>query len=420
MIGALCIIRPLLWKRIKTKIYKLNLKKGTQMRRIYLAGLTLFLCVLLGSCAEHSAIAPAADTHTDHTPSSSTSSIPADSFTPTANVSTAYRFGAPALSYEEQEYLDLCQVDIPEKINESLLDIIGMYNENTLLVYLSADTPEEEMQEVGLYHIFNGEYKKLFDVAPDIFAEICLWTDRYVIYRRTDINHVCRLYYHEIDTAESRFLYEYDAGYLMSSLGGRAPMLYNNAIFFDDTISVDGTVINSKIMRYDLESHSLEVFLNDAQFPFLYRGEPYYIMRRNVAGDAYEFTIKAMESDSEIVLTDRLHRFSPSNSALYSLENLSTNHTTKTTTWGIIDIVTGEELLSTDNTIGELASNEYFVTWWNYLHEYPVIYCVERDEFVIFDHVRKSANTVITHRDTGLLISLASDNNEYYYFSLTE
>ena len=60
------------------------------------------------------------------------------------------------------------------------------------------------------------------------------------------------------------------------------------------------------------------------------------------------------------------------------------------------------------------------MTWWNYLHEYPVIYCVERDEFVIFDHVRKSANTVITHRNTGLLISLASDNNEYYYFSLTE
>lgn len=235
------------------------------MRRIYFVCLTLFLCIILGACTNHSTIAPTIDTNTDCTPINNSSSIPSDSSAPTSNTHTAYLFDAPTASYEDQSYLNLRQVDIPEKINGLLLDIIDMYNEDTLIVYLSSDTHEEEMQEVGLYHIFDDEYKKLFDVTPDLFAEVCLWTDSYIVYRKTNADNLCRLYIQEIDSAEIQLIYEYDVAYSMSSLCGRPSMLYNNAIFFDDTVSKDGNIVDSKILKYDLGTHSIELFQDNAQ-----------------------------------------------------------------------------------------------------------------------------------------------------------
>lgn len=337
------------------------------------------------------------------------------------NVDLDYHLQKPVIS--AQEVLTYQKIELPSKINNKKMAVLGFYDDDHFLLSLENITALEET-EYGLLDVKSQSYQPLL-LPPGkgkMLAGIVAHSENYIVYleyrgksefdRISDDDEPLTIFLKAYDLKQKQIVpvhtysdfYPYSAMHFKNKVALKGDKLYFND--FNET----GT--DADLYCYDLTKKKVETMKSGYQNPGLYQGEPVAIGR---SGAEYD-TIYRLSGEKVVSLPENIIELSVGERGIFALNNKNTDEVLRVTTFSINDLLSGEELLETMGSISQPDSNQYYLCWQNYTDQPPMLYNLEKGCFLAFDDLPKGIFGFELRGSGGLLICYAEEGTTYYRF----
>lgn len=324
-----------------------------------------------------------------------------------------------------KEVLTYHEIELPEKIDDKEMAVVGIYDENRFFVTLKNIAALEE-QEYGLFDTKSQSYQSLL-LPPGkgkMLAGIIAHNEDYVAYmeyhgksefdRTSDEDEPLTIFLKIYDMKQKKtmLVHAYSEFYPYSSLHFKNEIiLKEDKLYFDD-FNEDGTDAN--LYCYDAKSQKAEIIKTAYQNPGLYQGGIVVIGR---SGTEQYDTIYQLSGEKVVSLPENIIELSTSERSIFGLDNKNTDEKLRITTFSLNDLLSGEELLETQITISQPESNRYYLCWRNYTDQVAVLYSIEKNSFLVFDDLPRRLYRFELQGSGGLIISYGEGGTKYYRFA---
>ena len=337
------------------------------------------------------------------------------------NVDLDYHLQKPVIS--AQEVLTYQKIELPSKINNKKMAVLGFYDDDHFLLSLENITALEET-EYGLLDVKSQSYQPLLSPPGKgkMLAGIVAHSENYIVYleyrgksefdRISDDDEPLTIFLKAYDLKQKQIVpvHTYSDFYPYSAMHFKNKVaLKGDKLYFDD---FNETGTDADLYCYDLSSQKVESIKSGYQNPGLYQGEPVAIGR---SGAEYD-TIYRLSGEKVVSLPENIIELSVGERGIFALNNKNTDEVLRVTTFSINDLLSGEELLETMGSISQPDSNQYYLCWQNYTDQPPMLYNLEKGCFLAFDDLPKGTFEFHLYGGGGLLIRYAKEGATYYRF----
>lgn len=337
------------------------------------------------------------------------------------NVDLGYHLQKPVIS--AQEVLTYQKIELPSKINNKKMAVLGFYDDDHFLLSLENITALEET-EYGLLDVKSQSYQPLLSPPGKgkMLAGIVAHSEDYIVYveyhgksefdRTSEEEELLMIFLKAYDKKQKQIvpIHAYSEFYPYSELHFKnKTILMGDKLYFDD---FNEAGMDADLYCYDLTKKKVETMKSGYQNPGLYQGEPVAIGR---SGAEYD-TIYRLSGEKVVSLPENIIELSVSERGIFALNNKNTDEVLRVTTFSINDLLSGEELLETMGSISQPDSNQYYLCWQNYTDQPPMLYNLEKGCFLAFDDLPKGIFGFELRGSGGLLICYAEEGTTYYRF----
>lgn len=329
-----------------------------------------------------------------------------------------YHFREPVISAAEA--LTYQPINLPEKVKDKFLQVWQLAEQDNLLVGLGAERGQEP-NEIGLWNWREARYQPLVEAMPaQRVAAIGDYRDGSIAYWRYDSPSpdnagqnsqppVVQLWLFDRRQAQERMIYEYQA----AETFGEA-MLWEDKLYFE-TLNQNGT--QRCLYEYDRKAQKTEKVKEDYQKLVCYQQEPAVIAKSRTEGFHGLYRLSGQEIE---LLPPDIGQVSANDSGIFEIKPII-NKSLGAAVNTLYDLLSGKELLYTDEAITALNNNAYYVWWQVDGEERPLLYSVTQNCFLLFKDLPKASAQFKIQGDSGLLIVPVEEAGEaageYYYFT---
>lgn len=321
--------------------------------------------------------------------------------------------------------LETVKVDIPEYIEGHCFNLNLLIDEKNVLVSLFDRVGASGVDcGTGIYNLETKEYNALPDLP---YEGYCAWNKNYIIFKEYNGDFTSavddtsvKLYLYDLNERNRKLIYTYsfDRGYEAFGHWINNIVLTDDKIYFDDIINSDSSSEQrAYLFSYDILTGEIEKTEDDAQNPMAYNDTIFYLKSNN---GRYE--IDTLNGEHLLELKDNVRTLVVSGNGLFSLNGLS-DDIKRETIWEIKNMLTDECILKTDRTISNLIGSDLFVTFTDYLKDYPpIVYNVRDNNFIVFDEFIGMDAIWCFYSDIGLIgvRSEADLSYDYYTFKIKD
>ena len=322
-----------------------------------------------------------------------------------------YQLNKPLL--ENGDFFEIVPLDLPPEINGRKLVPSNILSETRVLVLLYEEYTVPVVKEVGVYELASGEYSPSFAVEEAKSISIKWAKDDLLVYKEIDHSsnevslHCCWL-----KTGEQFLIHQFSEGYSETSASHNDVAVCNGRVYFDDVVTEGTELVGVNLLEYNLETHEVTLYEEDAQNPLLLDFGLAYITKGKDDGS---YLIEFSGKKEKIPLGQGVSGLAPGGDELYSINNKSNDPKTGRTIWNLDSLMVEEELLLSSNAIDQPAANQSVVTWRNFTPERPIVYLREFDCFAVLLKDKVAYNTYLLGDEWGILICSYDDAPTTYY-----
>lgn len=320
------------------------------------------------------------------------------------------------------DHLQYRKIEIPARIQERLAYCRCIYDRSRVIVQLIDDSKKDSVdREVGLYDFETGEYKRLFlagedqsFVGADQSFDLLTCNEKYLIFKavKDGSEDIASLFGYAFETGEMFDIYTYSLDDFMYG-SNNSVLLVENTLWLDDLSLTEQGEFFVDLYTYDLDNRTLEKRERNAQNAMLHKGKVHYF----VQDEQGEFDdIKTYGEEERIHVKDNLYDIGAIDQEIYCITG-ETNEAKEKTIYRIKEMLSGKEILSTDNNrIDQLKATEYFVTWKILGDAAPLIYDVKAKKLLLFEDLDAHHNRYLIKDNYGILFRFFPDGSIDYYF----
>lgn len=316
------------------------------------------------------------------------------------------------------QYLSIEKLEIPAELNDYKVACTEIYNENNLIILLYEEKYTATVKEIGMYNFESSKYTPLLELEENLLFEIKTLNEKYMIMSMsTNEWKTSSLYYydfgnkslikffdHSIDPTTQRVFYD----------NYNDILLCGDKVYFDDFCLDKDNNLSVLLYVYDISKNTVELVANNLQNPFTYNNEV-IAFAKNRQGK-YK-SLKSILTDYEYLeIKDDIRDITSTTDNIFCIVNSYTNHEERYTIFQVKNVTKNQVLFSTRSPIDSLDCSEHFLVWKNYDDEYPCIYDLHTEQFLLFTDIPRGVNVYRLKDDYGILLNVTDKKINVYLF----
>lgn len=300
----------------------------------------------------------------------------------------AYSF--PAGARDASEFFTVQELDLPPAINGMDYSFHGFIDDGVLMIQLYDTLRNAPVQrEFGALNIVTGEYETLFSVPEGETYSLRCADSRYAVCSRRDERtgeYVLRLF--DLAAGEGRDIYTYAPVYTGINVPVDQMLLLDRRLYFSDVMPGETHATGrTQLLCYDMETGDLSAVAEGARDPVALNGQLAWVSGPDAEGD---FAL-ARACGETTPLRERPVYLTAAGEGAYARGSRETGGPDNA--HSLIDLATGEELLTSSIAIDRLQGSGAALAWNNSKEETPVLYLPGPGCCAVFSGLDKAYNS---------------------------
>ena len=326
--------------------------------------------------------------------------------------------------YSADEYLKITPVEIRSPDDNNMV-LAEMISENEIASYLSTKDTYDSCVAVGIYNIDSNEFIPYasFSESLHMIINITAANKEFFLLETAfdDFQHPS-LEILSLKDGTMKKIHDFNDSYFSNTMRNHRQIL-GDFIYFDDIRRIENNLAVD-LYSYNLKTDNKALIMESAQNPMIFEDKLAFItkdeeglFRLVIDLDNNELLrlnerIISIDADTEFYCTENKYNDDERHATAYALRNLSTD----------------EELFYSETTFGNVAVNEYFVSWYTWITleptEPPHVFLRKKNCFLRFNNMSPGESLFYIYGSTGLVWSATFedgiDDREFYKFELVD